>query len=123
MAGKKKKILIIEDEKDLVFVVRMRLESKGFSVSEGFSAKEALEKAQEKPDLILIDLILPDGDGYQLCQRLKSNPQTSHIPIIIFTASNLKDLAKKAVEAGAIDYIIKPFDPKELLEKINKALQ
>jgi len=119
-----KKILIIDDEKDLAAMVKLRLEANGFSVSEGFTAKEGLEKAEkERPDLILLDIMLPDSDGYQLCQKLKSNPRTSSIAIIIFTASSLKDLAKKAMQAGAVDYVIKPFEPKELLEKINKALE
>lgn len=118
-----KKILIIDDEKDLVTVVRMRLEANGFSVSEAFSAEEGLKKAQDRPDLILLDILLPDSDGYQVCQKLRANPQTKEIAVIIFTASSLKGLAKKAVEAGAVDYVVKPFEPKALLEKINKALK
>ena len=119
-----KKILIIDDEKDLVAVVRLRLEANNFSVSEAFSAEEGLRKAEaQNPDLILLDILLPDSDGYQACQRLKSNPRTKGIAIIIFTASSLKGLAKRALEAGAVDYVIKPFEPKDLLEKINKALK
>ena len=118
-----KKILIIDDEKDLVAVVKLRLEANNFSVSEAFSAEEGLRKAEaQNPDLILLDILLPDSDGYQACQRLKSNPRTKGIAIIIFTASSLKGLAKRALEAGAVDYVIKPFEPKDLLEKINKAL-
>ena len=119
----RKKILIIDDEQDLVSVVKLRLKANNFLVSEAFTAKEGLKKAEEKPDLILLDILLPDSDGYQVCQRLKSNSKTQDIPIIIFTASSLKDLAKKAIDAGAIDYLIKPFEPKDLLEKINKAIK
>jgi len=120
----RKKILIIDDEQDLVAVVKLRLEANNFLVSEAFTAKEGLKKAEgQSLDIILLDIQLPDGDGYQVCQKLKSNPQTQGIPIIIFTASSLKDLAKKAMDNGAADYVIKPFEPKDLLEKINKAIK
>jgi DNA-binding response OmpR family regulator len=124
MVEKQKKILIIDDEKDLAAMVSLRLRTNGFSVTEAFSIEEGLKRiGEEKPDLILLDVVLPDGNGYQLCQRLKSNPQTKDIAIIILTASTQGDLTKKAVEAGAEDYSIKPFEPKDLLEKINKALE
>jgi DNA-binding response OmpR family regulator len=119
-----KKILIIDDEQDLVAVVKLRLEANNFLVSEAFTAKEGLKKAEEqRPDAILLDILLPDSDGYEVCQRLKSNSKTQNIPIIIFTASDLRGLAKKAINAGAIDYVIKPFEPKDILEKINKAIK
>lgn len=121
---KKKNILIIDDEKDLADMVGLRLKANGFLVTEAFTAGEGLEKAgKARPDLILLDILLPDGNGYDICRKLKSNPKTKDIAIVIFTASSLKDLAKKAVEAGAVDYVIKPFEPKDLLEKINKALE
>ena len=120
----KKKILIIDDERDLTAMVGLRLKANDFLVSEAFTAEEGVKKAEEeRPDLVLLDILLPDGDGYEICRKLKSNPKTRGIAIVIFTASNLKDLAKKAVEAGALDYVVKPFEPKELLEKINKALE
>lgn len=119
----KKKILIIDDEKDLVAMVALRLKKSGFFVSEAFTAEEGLKKAEEeKPGLILLDILLPDGDGYEVCRKLKSNPVTKNIAIFIFTASSLKDLTNKAIEAGAVDYVVKPFESKELLEKINKVL-
>ena len=120
----KKRILIIDDERDLTVMVGLRLKANDFLVSEAFTAEEGVKKAEEeRPDLVLLDILLPDGDGYEICRKLKSNPKTRGIAIVIFTASNLKDLAKKAVEAGALDYVVKPFEPKELLEKINKALE
>ena len=120
----KKRILIIDDERDLTVMVGLRLKANDFLVSEAFTAEEGVKKAEEEnPGLVLLDILLPDGDGYEICQKLKSNPKTRGIAIVIFTASNLKDLAKKAVEAGALDYVVKPFEPKELLEKINKALE
>src|SRR3989338_5824610 len=103
-------------------MVGLRLKANDFLVSEAFTAEEGVKKAEEeRPDLVLLDILLPDGDGYEICRKLKSNPKTRGIAIVIFTASNLKDLAKKAVEAVALDYVVKPFEPKELLEKINKA--
>ena len=120
---KKKTILIIDDERDLAAMVGLRLKANDFLVSEAFTAEEGVKKAEEeRPDLVLLDILLPDGDGYEICRKLKSNPKTKDIAILIFTASSLKGLAKKAIEAGAADYVVKPFEPKELLEKIRKAL-
>lgn len=124
MPDKQKKILIIDDEKDLARMASLRLKANGFSVSEAFTAQEGLRKVQEEePDLILLDVLLPDGDGYEISQRLKSNPETKDIKIIIFTASSQKVFAKQAIAIGAADYVLKPFDPQDLLEKVRKALE
>lgn len=120
----RKKILIIDDERDLVAMVKLRLEANNFATLEAFDGKEGIRKAEKEDcDLILLDIILPDIDGYEACKRLRHNPKTKDIPIIIFTASNLKSLAEKAIDAGAVDYIIKPFEPEELVGKISEALK
>ena len=120
---KKKTILIIDDERDLAAMVGLRLKANDFLVSEAIPAEEGGQKAEEeRPALVLFEILLPDGGGYEICRKLKSNPKTKDIAILIFTASSLKGLAKKAIEAGAADYVVKPFEPKELLEKIRKAL-
>ncbi|MCM8800537.1 MAG: response regulator [Candidatus Omnitrophica bacterium] len=118
-----KKILIIDDEEDVAAMAKLRLQASGFSCFEAYTAQEGLKMAEEEaPDLILLDILLPDSHGVEVCRRLKSNPKTREIAIIIFSASNLKEMVEKAIEAGAVDYIIKPFEPSELLEKIDKAL-
>lgn len=118
-----KKILIIDDEKDLVSVTKLRLEANGYLVSVAFTVEQGLEQIEKnRPDLVLLDIMLPDGDGYQVCQKLKLEPKTKDIPVIIITASRLHNLAKRSVEAGAVGYLAKPFEVKDLLEKVNRRL-
>jgi len=96
---------------------------KEYIVIETTNGKEALEiVAQEKPDLILLDIVMPDMDGYEVCQRLKSNPNTKDIPIIFITAKTDEDSIEKAYDMGGTDYITKPFLPKELLSRVKKEL-
>lgn len=124
MPESKNKILIIDDEKDLVQVASLRLKANGFFVSEAFTVEEGLRKiAAEKPDLVLLDVALPDGNGYEVCRKLKADAETKEIVVVIFTASSQKELAEKAIEIGAADYVIKPFEPKDLLDKIRSALE
>lgn len=114
-----KKILLIEDEPDLVTVLQTRLEANNYQVATALDGEEGLAKVeQEAPDLILLDIIMPKIDGLEVCQRIKSNQKTAHIPVIIITASGVKDVDKKSAEAGAQYLIRKPFDPTDLLKKI-----
>ncbi len=120
----KKKILIIEDEKDLVETVSLRLEANDYEVISAGDGLEGLEKAKkEKPDLIILDLMLPKMDGYKVCRLLKFDEKYKKIPIIIFTAcANEADKGiGKEVRADA--YITKPFDSHVLLEKIRQLIQ
>jgi len=115
-----KKILIIEDEPDLLKVTAVRLETSGYDTLVAETAEAALELlSKSKPDLILLDLLLPKMQGAELCKRLKAEPDTSHIPIIIFTASVIL-VQQRAKEMCADDYMIKPADSVELLFKIKK---
>ncbi|MDP2929371.1 MAG: response regulator [Candidatus Omnitrophota bacterium] len=116
-----KKILFIEDEVDIVTLMQARLVSQGYQMLSAFDGEEGLKMAQEeKPDLILLDKIMPKMDGLEVCQRLKSDPKTKDIPIIIVSASGGKDLPERCQAARADDLIIKPFEPEELLSKIKK---
>lgn len=121
----KKKILLIEDEPNQVMMIKFRLEANNFDFISACDGEEGLKKAsEEKPDLILLDLILPTIDGYEVCRRLKQSPD-KNIPIIILTASTAHigaELMKKCLSCGADDYIIKPFEPAELLAKIKAQL-
>jgi len=114
------KILLIEDELDLVEVTKMRLKKSGYEVLSATSGEEALALLQKDiPDLILLDLLLPGMQGEEVCKKLKADANLKHIPVILFTAS-ASDISKVAKEVGAADYIMKPSEPEDLLSKIKK---
>lgn len=122
---KKKRILFAEDDPSVLKVTKARLEAEGYEVLPATDGAEALKLAGTGGtiDLILLDIKMPKMDGFQVCNRLKVNPQTAKIPIIIFTASEThwKMLADKCIELGLEDWILKPFQTKVLLEKIRRA--
>ena len=119
----KKRILIIEDEQDIITTLIFRLEAEGYEIITAMDGEDGLDKAKkEKPDLILLDLMLPKMNGYKVCALLKSDSRFKHIPIIIFTARAEKADRKKSAEAGADAYITKPFEPPVLLAKIKELL-
>lgn len=114
-----KKILIIDDESSLVEMLSMRLEAHNYRVISACDGEEGLDKARSAaPDLIILDLMLPKLDGYQVCRMLKSDERYKHIPIIIFTARAQESDMKAGMEAGADAYVTKPFEPAILLDKI-----
>ena len=116
-----KKILFVDDEKDIVEVVASRLRASNYNVILAYDGQEALDKAhKEKPDLIILDLMLPKMDGYKVCGLLKTDTRYNKIPIIIFTARAQGSDMKMGQEVGADDYITKPFEPEELLGKVKK---
>lgn len=118
-----KKILLIEDEEDLITVIKMRLEAGGFNFVYALDGEEGLRKVhQEKPDLILLDLIMPKMDGFEVCRRLKADSETSGIPIIIITAIGDKNIEDKARSAGAECVITKPYESSELLARIKSLI-
>ncbi|MBU0683943.1 MAG: response regulator [Candidatus Omnitrophota bacterium] len=119
---KNKILLLIEDELDLAEVTKMRLEKEGYKVLTVPSGEAALDLIQKNlPDLILLDLLLLGMRGEELCRKLKSNDRLKTIPVILFTASvsNIPEVVKNV---GADGYIMKPFDPTELIEKIKKLI-
>lgn len=122
----KSKILIIDDEVDLVNLVKMRLELHNYHIIPLYTSKRSLEiTKREKPALILLDIMMPDKDGYEVCRELKSDEATRDIPIILFTAKpeQKKYLKTGAESIGADDYILKPFDTEDLLGKIEGQLK
>jgi len=120
----KKKILLVDDEHDLVHVVEFRLKSAGYEIITAYDGQEALDKARsEKPDLIILDLMLPKIDGYKVCRTLKFDDKYKNIPVILFTAMAQETDKKMGDEVGADAYATKPFDPKVLLGKIEELLQ
>ncbi|MBL7091800.1 MAG: response regulator [Candidatus Omnitrophica bacterium] len=120
----KKRILIVEDEAQLVNLLKMRLEANDYEVITAYDGQEGLDKARkEKLDLIILDLMLPGMDGYKVCGLLKKDTRYAGVPIIMFTARAQEEDIKLGKEVGADAYITKPFEPQVLLEKIKELLQ
>lgn len=118
-----KKILVVDDEAQLVDMVKMRLEANNYDVITASDGQLALERARgEKPDLIILDLMLPKIDGYKVCRMLKFDEKYKKIPIIMFTARAQESDMKRGAEVGADAYITKPFDSKLLLNKIEELI-
>lgn len=114
------KVLLVDDEMDIVTVTKVRLESRGFEVLCAYDGLDALNKVKEdRPDIILLDLFMPVMHGFEVCKKLKGDPKTRNIPIILFSAGLCKDSCpKEAKDAGASDFVAKPFDVEELVDKI-----
>jgi two-component system alkaline phosphatase synthesis response regulator PhoP len=118
-----KKILVVDDEADLVETVRFPLEMEGFNVLVSYNGEDALNKARkESPDLIILDLMLPKLDGYKVCRLLKFDEKYKHIPILMLTAKTQEKDKILGMETGADEYITKPFEMDELLEKVKAYL-
>lgn len=119
----KKRILLVDDEKDLVETMVFQLEASGYEVVTAYDGTEGLAKAKkEKVDLIILDLMLPKMDGYKVCGLLKKDSRYSNIPVILFTARAQESDLKLGQEVGADAYIVKPFEAKVLLTKIKELL-
>jgi DNA-binding response OmpR family regulator len=119
-----KKILVVDDEVDLVETIRFPLESEGFTVLVSYNGEDALNQARtENPDLILLDIMLPKLDGYKVCRLLKFDERYRNIPIIMLTARVQEKDKTIGMETGADEYITKPFDMDELLEKVKAYLK
>ncbi len=119
----KKKILFIEDEPDQIMMISLRLKKNGYEVISAMNGEEGLKKAvEEKPDLILADVIMPGIDGFEVCRRLRANPLTAHIPIISTTAAGADDIDYQCRQAGANDCVRKPYASSDLLTKIQRLL-
>ena len=118
-----KKILIVDDEVGIVNIVASRLQAKQYQVVAAYDGEEALQKtAQENPDLIILDLMLPKIDGYMVCSLLKKNSRSSNTPIILFSARSSKDDIALGKKVGADAYVTKPVDMDFLLEKVENLL-
>lgn len=119
----KSKILIVDDNIDTVELLRKRLRAEGFDTEEAYDGEEALKKVEEThPDLIILDIMMPKLDGYEVCTRLKSNEKTKFIPIIMLTAKSDVESKVKGFDIGADDYVPKPFDYRELSARVKSLL-
>jgi len=122
--GEKKKILIVDDERDIVKGLMIRLQGAGYNVVTAFDGAQGVFMAhKEKPDLIILDIRMPAGNGFSVAQRLKRSMHTFTIPVIFLTGSPEKNAEEKAMALGARFYIKKPYDPEELLDAIKRALE
>lgn len=117
-------ILVVDDDPDIARFVEVNLRSAGYEVSVAGDGEEALERATElRPDLVLLDVMMPRLDGFEVAQRLRKNPQTANTSIIMLTAKALSSDKVTGLQSGADDYIIKPFDPIELLARVKGTLR
>lgn len=121
----KKTILVIEDDKFLRELISRKLTGEGFDVLEAVDGEEGIKKIKEgKPDLVLLDLILPSIDGFEVLTRVREDPKLSPIPVIILSNLGQREEVEKGLKLGAIDYLIKAhFTPGEIIEKIKNVLK
>ncbi len=123
MSNGRPKILIVDDDLDTLKLVGLLLQRQGYEVTAAHNGVKALLKAkQEQPDLILLDVMMPDMDGYEVAKRLRADASTANIPILMFTAKSQVDDKLSGFEAGADDYITKPAHPAELLARVKRLL-
>lgn len=120
---RKGKVLVVDDEVNITQILEFSIGSEGYEVLSASNGEEAVEKARrEQPDLIILDIMMPRLDGYETCRILKANPLTKNIPVVLLTAKG-RDIDKRlGYEVGATDYIIKPFSPNKLIERIHELL-
>lgn len=124
MAKGNPKILIADDSKNVRKLIAIVLKKEGYKFAEARNGLDALEKVKiEHPDLIILDIILPGMDGLQVCQEIKKDPKTTHIPIIILTTESSYEAREGAHQAGADVYMIKPFEPKDLRTAVKEVLK
>lgn len=120
---RKAKILVVDDEVNITQILEFSMGAEGYEVITASNGEEAIDKARkEQPDLIILDIMMPRIDGYEACRILKANPITKNIPVVLLTAKG-RDIDKRlGYEVGATDYIVKPFSPNKLIERINELL-
>ena len=118
------KILVIDDEERVRDMIKFRLCLLGYEVVEATNGRDGLEAAsREQPDLVLLDIMMPDVDGFQVCDRLKENEETREIPVVMLTAKGEAMDVARAYNCGAEDYVVKPYDPRVLHQKVAKNLR
>jgi CheY-like chemotaxis protein len=122
---KQTKVLIVDDEPDIVRIVRIAMELAKYEVAEASSGEECIEKLETDPvpDLILMDIMMPGISGYQACEKIRSNKKFKDLKIVMLTAKGQKGDMEEGLKAGADDYIVKPFDPFELIETVGEILR
>lgn len=124
MSGKQELILVADDDEDILRFVEVNLRLEGFEVATALDGEAALDAAYEMlPDLMLLDVMMPNIDGFEVCQKLRNDPRTKNLSVIMLTAKSLSADKVVGLTAGADDYIIKPFDPVELVARVKSAIR
>jgi two-component system KDP operon response regulator KdpE len=116
----RRRILVVDDEERMVRFIRMNLEHDGFLVTEAFNGKQAIDKLRDTPDLILLDVMMPDIDGFEVLETIR---EVSSVPVIMLTAKGEENDRVRGLELGADDYITKPFSPRELVSRVKAVLR
>jgi len=122
------KILVVDDDPDLVETVSMMLESRNYDVIPAYGGMEGLKKARsEKPDLVVLDVMMPDKDGFEVCKEMKADPQLAGIPVLLLTAvaskiSETRYTTRMGMETEADDYVAKPVEPEEIVRRVERLL-
>ncbi len=118
------KIVVIDDEENILELVSYNLTRDGYAVTGVTTGEDALKKVRTiRPDLVVLDLMLPGMDGFEVCKILKNDPKTAHIPVIMLTAKGEEADIVTGLELGADDYIVKPFSPKVLIARVRAVLR
>jgi two-component system phosphate regulon response regulator PhoB len=123
-APSRERILVVEDEEDILELIRYNLAREGYRVSSATSGEDGLRAAmRDKPDLVVLDIMLPGIDGIEVCRRLKADPQTRYIPVVMVTAKGDEADVVTGLELGADDYLTKPFSPKVLIARLRAVIR
>ena len=113
------KVLVVDDEEYIQHILNFSFGAEGYEVVTAADGEEGIRKARsEKPDIIVLDIMMPKMDGYEACKRLKADPHTKNIPVILLTAKGREVDRKLGSQAGADDYVVKPFSPGRLIERV-----
>ena len=113
------KVLIVDDDMDIVYLVGKLLKKAGYRVIDAYSGKECLEKIKEKPDLVLLDIMMPDIDGWEVCKRIKENPFTRLIPVAMLSVRRSEEDVRRSYDYAHADaHIAKPLNRKELISAV-----
>ena len=119
----RKRILVVDDEIYIVHILEFTLTMEGYEVITAADGEEALRKVEtDRPDLVVLDIMMPRMDGYEVCRRLREDAETRELPVILLSARGRPIDREAGIEVGANDYIVKPFSPRRLLEKIRDLL-
>jgi len=117
------KILVVDDEVYILHILDFILGAENYDVVTASNGEQAIQKVrEEKPDLVILDIMMPKLDGYETCRMIKKDPATKHIPVILLTAKGREVDQKLGREVGASDYMTKPFSPSKLIERVQAIL-
>ena len=119
----KKRILVVDDERDIVDLLRYNLTKEGYDVLSAYNGEEGVRAADPAPDLIILDLMMPVMDGFEACRRLKADPRTARVPVVFLTAKGGEVDEVVGLELGADDYIQKPISPRKLVARVKAILR